>query len=174
MKKLSFLFLLALSFAACQNKETTATAGSSADTTKYPYTIKDPEEWEMNKDPKNLLAAMNAVKAFENLDTAALKEFIGDSINLVVDGYEFKGLKAEFIKSAQEEMNKYKNITITLQDRESVINKDKTEEWVSLWYKQVHETKDGKKDSLNFFNDLRIKNGKVIIWSEYIQHPMAK
>ena len=174
MKKLSMLFFATALLAACQNKETTATAGSSADTTKYPYTIKDPKEWEMNTDPANLLLAMNTVKAFENLDTAALKPFLGDSINLVVDAYEFKGLKADFIKTAQMEMDKYKSLTITLQDRESVISKDKTEEWVSLWYKQVSETKDGKKDSVNFFNDFRIKNGKVIIWSEYVQHPMAK
>lgn len=174
MKKLSFLFLVALSFAACQNKETMATGGSSSDTTKYPYTIKDPEEWEMNSDPKNLLLAMNTVKAFENLDTTALKPLIGDSIHLIVDSYEFKGLKGDFLKTAQMEMDKYKSITITLQDRESVISKSKKEEWVSLWYKQVSEMKDGKKDTLNFFNDLRIKDGKVIIWSEYVQHPMKK
>jgi hypothetical protein len=174
MKKLTFLILIALSFAACQNKETTATAGSSSDTTKYPYTVKDPKEWEMNTDPANLLLAMNTVKAFENLDTAALKPFIGDSIHLVVDSYEFKGLKADFLKTAQGEMDKYKSITISLQDKESVISKDKAEEWVSLWYKQVSETKDGKKDTVNLFNDLRIKNGKVIIWSEYVQHPMKK
>ncbi|RZK58436.1 MAG: hypothetical protein EOO91_08280 [Pedobacter sp.] len=174
MKKLAFLFLVALCFAACQNKETTATAGSSSDTTKYPYTIKDPEEWEMNSDPKNLLVAMNTVKAFENSDTAALKPLIGDSIHLIVDSYEFKGLKADFLKTAQMEMDKYKSISITLQDRESVISKSKKEEWVSLWYKQVSEMKDGKKDTVNFFNDLRLKEGKVIIWSEYVQHPMQK
>jgi hypothetical protein len=145
-----------------------------AKTRKPQPRIKDAETWEMNTDSKNLLVAMNAVKAFENRDTAALKAFIGDSINLVVDGYEFKGLKADFIKSAQEEMNKYKSITIKMEDAESVINKDKSKQWVSLWYKQYWEDKDGKKDSVNYFNDIKIKDGKVVIWSEYVQHAMKK
>lgn len=173
MEKLFVLFLGTLLFSACQNKET-VTTDTKSDTALYPYVIKDAEKWEMNTDSKNLLIAMNAVKAFENRDTAALKAFIGDSINLVVDGYEFKGLKADFIKSAQEEMNKYKSITIKMEDAESVTNKDKSKQWVSLWYKQYWEDKDGKKDSVNYFNDLKIKDGKVVIWSEYVQHAMKK
>ena len=90
MKNLFLLFLGALLFASCQNKET-ATTEVKPDSTIYPYTIKEGEEWEMNPDSKNMQIAMGAVKAFENRDTAALKAFIGDSINLVVDGYEFNG-----------------------------------------------------------------------------------
>jgi uncharacterized protein YcfL len=174
MKKFTFLFLIALFFAACQSKETTATADSKSDTTKYPYTVKDPIDWQMNKDPQNLLVAMRAVKAFENQDTSALKKLIGDSIGLMVDGYEFNGLRAEFLKTVQEEMNKYKSITVKMQDTESIINIDKSEAWVCLWYKQYWEGNDGKKDSTNYFNDLKIKNGKVVVWSEYVQHDMKK
>lgn len=173
MKKLSILFFSVLLFAACKNKETAST-DEKADSTVFPYTIKDAEDWEMNTDSKNMLVAMSAVKAFENRDTAALKAFIGDSINLKVDGYEFKGLKADFLKSVQEEMNRYKSITISMEDAESVTNKDKSKQWVSLWYKQNWEDKDGKKDSISFFNDLQIKDGKVVVWSEYIQHAMQK
>ncbi|RZL44003.1 MAG: hypothetical protein EOP00_21830 [Pedobacter sp.] len=174
MKKRSSLFLITLLFAACQGKETETTANLTADTTKYPYEVKTPEDWEMNPDPKNLLVAMKALKAFENLDTTELKKYIGDSINLVVDGYEFKGRKAEFIKEAQMEMDKHKSITIKMEDRESVINKDKSKAWVSLWYKQYWEDKTGKKDSINYFNDLKIKDGKIVVWSEYGQHAMVK
>lgn len=173
MKKLSTLFLCALLFASCQNKDVTTT-DVKTDTTHYPYVIKDAENWEMNSDSRNLLIAMGAIKAFENRDTAALKSFIGDSINLVVDGYEFKGVRADFIKVAQEEMDKYKSITIKMEDAESVSNKDKSKQWVSLWYKQYWEDKTGKKDSVNLFNDLKIKDGKVVIWSEYAQHAMKK
>jgi len=173
MKQLSLLFLGILLFAACQNKEAETTE-VKPDSATYPYTIKEAEKWEMNPDSKNMIIAMGVVKAFENRDTAALKEFIGDSINLVVDGYEFNGLKADFIKSAQEEMNKYKTILIKMEDAESVTNADKSKQWVSLWYKQYWEDKDGKKDSVNYFNDLKIKDGKVIVWSEYVQHAMKK
>ncbi len=173
MKKLAILFLGALIFASCKNKET-STAEVKSDTTTYPYIIKDAETWEMNSDSKNMVIAMSAVKAFENRDTAALKAFIGDSINLVVDGYEFNGTRADFLKNTQEEFGNFKSITIKMDDAESVSNKDKSKQWVSLWYKQYWEDKDGKKDSVNFFNDLKIKDGKVVIWNEYVQHAMKK
>jgi hypothetical protein len=70
-----------------KTKRPTAIADSKSDTTKYPYTVKDAIDWQMNKDPQNLLVAMRAVKAFENQDTTALKELIGGSIVLMVDGY---------------------------------------------------------------------------------------
>ena len=173
MKRLFLLFLGTLLFAACQNKETVTTE-VKADGTPYPYTIKEAEKWEMNSDSKNMQVAMSALKAFENRDTAALKAFIGDSINLVVDGYEFNGLKADFIKNTQEELTKFKSILIKMEDAESVVNADKSKQWVSLWYKQYWEDKDGKKDSANYFNDIKIKDGKIVIWSEYIQHAMKK
>jgi len=55
-----------------------------------------------------------------------------------------------------------------------VINKDKSEEWVSLWYSQVSTTKDGKSDTVSLYNDIKLKDGKVFRLSEYIQHPMKK
>ncbi|TCD00661.1 hypothetical protein EZ449_20055 [Pedobacter frigidisoli] len=174
MKKISSLFVIALFFAACQNKEAKTTDSATADTTKYPYTPKKNRNWEMNADSKNMVVAMSALKAFANLDTTSLKPLLGDSLQLNVDGYEFKGTSSQFLKEAKHEMDKFKSIKIMLEDMESVISKDKTEEYVSLWYTQASEMKDGKTDTVNFFNDFKLKNGKVVHWSEYVQHPMKK
>lgn len=174
MKKLSLLFSIALLFAACQNKDVVTTDSAKADTTKYPYTPKKIQGWEMNRDSKNTVVAMSALKAFQNLDTMALKPFLGDSIHLTIDGYEFKGTNTQFLKEARHEMDRFKSIQIELQDMESVINKDKTDEYVSLWYKQISSFKDGKADTVNLFNDFKLKGGKIIEWSEYVQHPMKK
>lgn len=174
MKTRSILFSAIFLFASCQNKEAKTTDSASADTTKYPYTIKKIQKWEMNSDSKNLTTAMNFIKTFENLDTASMGKVLADSVWITLDGYKFKGTKPEFLKQVQGEFTKMSSFKIEMQDAESVINKDKTEEWVSLWYSQVSTSKDGKTDTVNLFNDIKMKNGKVLGLSEYIQHPMKK
>lgn len=63
--------------------------------------------------------------------------------------------------------NGYKTARIVMRDWESVISKDKSEEWVTLWYTEHWETKAGVKDSAAFVNDMRLKNGKIISLNEY-------
>jgi hypothetical protein len=174
MKQLSSLILTALLFAACQNKEAKTTDAATADSTKYPYTIKKIQNWEMNPDNKNAIAAMTLIKTFENLDTASMGKILADSVAFDLDGYKFKGTKPQFLKQIQGEFEKMKGFKIEMQDMESVVNKDKTEEWVSLWYSQVSTTKEGKADTVALYNDVQFKDGKVVRLSEYVQHPMKK
>ncbi|MDQ0639434.1 PBP1b-binding outer membrane lipoprotein LpoB [Pedobacter sp. W3I1] len=150
MKKLSSLIMAALLFAACQNKEAKTADTATADNTKYPYTIKQVQNWQMNPDTKNAITAMTLIKTFENLDTASMSKVLADSMALDVDGYKFKGTKAQFLKEIQGEFNKMKGFKIEMQDMESVVNKDKSEEWVSLWYSQVSTTKEGKSDTVAY------------------------
>jgi hypothetical protein len=166
--------LIALLFAACQSKDAPTTDSAKTDTTKYPYTLKKVQGWQMNPDSKNAITAMTLIKTFENLDTASMAKVLADSIWFDLDGYKFKGTKPQFLKQIQEEFNKMSGFKIEMQDVESVINKDKSEEWVSLWYHQVSNTKDGKTDTVSLYNDIQIKNGKVSGLSEYVQHPMKK
>ncbi|MFC4210841.1 hypothetical protein ACFOWA_06595 [Pedobacter lithocola] len=174
MKKLSFLLSIALFFAACQSKEAKTTDAATSDTTKYPYQLKKAQNWAMNTDPNNMVTAMTLIKTLENLDTAGMGKVLADSVMFDLDGYQFKGTKPEFLKQIQGEFAKMSGFKVTMEDAESVINKDKTEEWVSLWYSQISTTKDGKSDTVKLFNDIKLKDGKVLRLSEYVQHPMKK
>ena len=52
-----------LLFTACENKEAKTTdMAAVADSTKYPYTIKQVQNWEMNPDTKNAVTAMTLIK----------------------------------------------------------------------------------------------------------------
>jgi hypothetical protein len=66
------------------------------------------------------------------------------------------------------------NVTVYMQDWESVISKDKQDEWVTLWYKQVWTDKKGKMDSMEVVNDAKIVNGKIVVLDEAIRHYPAK
>ena len=57
-----------------------------------------------------------------------------------------------------------------MSDWESVIAADKSEEWVTLWYKQYQTDKKGVTDSLGVVDDCKIVNGKIVVLDEKIQH----
>ena len=170
MKKIHLLFFVPVIFAACQSKPAADTAAAKTDTLKLAYTLNKQHDWEINSDQHNLQAALNAIKAFENNDTTAMKALIADSILVHYEGGEFKGKREDFLKAIKQEMDMYKNLHIVMEDWESVIAKDKSEEWVSLWYKQKWQNEKGGADSLQVYNDVQFKNGKLIKWVDYSRH----
>jgi hypothetical protein len=63
-----------------------------------------------------------------------------------------------------------KNMSIIMDDFESVISKDRKNEYVSLWYKQKWQDAKGVWDSLSVMDDLKIKDGKIASIDEKIRH----
>jgi hypothetical protein len=151
-----------------ENSDTTKTVAATP--TKFPYTKTKNRDWEINKDETNTLTALNALKAIENKDYQAISNSTADSIKSEIDGLRFKGTKAQMMEENKKFFATLKNIKIVPHDWESVIDKNKSEEWVSVWYTQYWEDMKGKRDSLNVFNDIGFKDGKIIQWDEYIQH----
>jgi hypothetical protein len=176
MRKIKFLFLSAVVFASCNNngtegkeaakdstkKDSTATAAA----VNYPYTIEHPDNWDIGS-KQNTVIALSALKAFNSGNIAESVTYFGDSVKVEFDGMDKKlsndSLKAIFTKWR----NGYKSIDVKMQDWESVISKDKSEEWVTLWYRQKWEDTKGKADSADYIDDLKLKNGKIIQLDEY-------
>lgn len=145
-----------------ETKETPATVSTEA----YPYIIEHPNNWEMGS-TSNTVTALKSLKAWEEGKIDEAVSYFGDSVRVQFDGLDKKmsgdSLKAMFTGGR----NNYKTVNVKMNDWESVVSKDKTEEWVTLWYKQSWETKEGVKDSADVVNDLQVKNGKIIRLSEY-------
>ncbi len=170
-----FLFISALFFACKGNTETgTASTEAKSDTTKssaitYPYTMDKPhKDWEIGNQ-ENVVISMKGLKAFEDGDIPGTVSYFGDSTELYFDGYKDKLSNADLTKFFTNERSKYNNVKVKMQDWVSVISKDKEHEWVTLWYKQINTMKDGTVDSLSVIDDLKIKNGKVVILDEKVQ-----
>jgi hypothetical protein len=173
MKKLTLLFLAAIAF-SCSNTDTaskdaikdpTVTATSST-AMNYPYTIEHPDNWETGNSA-NTMIALKSLKAWEEgkMDEAA--KYFGDSVWVQFDALDAKmsndSLKAMFTNG----WNTYKTVNVRMADFEAVNSKDKTQEWVTLWYTQSWETKQGIKDSSSVINDLQIKDGKIVRLAEH-------
>ena len=165
------LFSTAIAFAACNNGGTATTEApkdstAAATAMNYPYTIEHPDYWEMGSS-ENTVVALSALKAFENGNIPETMKYFGDSVHLQFDGLDTT-LPSDSLQAMFTDMrNGYKSINVKMNDWESVISKDKKEEWVTLWYRQKWEDTKGNTDSSDFIDDLKLKDGKIVRLDEY-------
>ncbi|MCO5933968.1 nuclear transport factor 2 family protein [Mucilaginibacter sp. RB4R14] len=171
MKKNYLLFFVPIIFAACQSKPAADIAVTKKDTLTYPFGVKTPDQWDMNHDTKNSLLALNLLKAFESNDTAKLRNYFADSVELWYDGGQFNGKVGQLNKMVKEEFAPYSEVKLRIVDVESVKGKKTpNDEWVSIWYIQKTKDKTGKADSVALVNDMLIKNNRVTKLHEYARH----
>ena len=174
MKKILIIFLGMGAIVGCNSKssstnEATAdstTAQSGIEKPAYPYTIDKPDNWKIGSSA-NTLTALTALKAFEEGNIEKSLTQFGDSVQLQFDGLDDTlsndSLKAMFTRLRSN----FKTFNVKMSDWESVVSKDGKEEWVTIWYKQIWEDNKGTKDSADYIDDLRLKNGKIIRLDEY-------
>jgi hypothetical protein len=170
MKKLTLFFLCGIAFGCNSGSTTSTTTAAVTDTStaamNYPYTIKQPDNWETGSSA-NTMAVLSSLKAWEQGNMNEAVKYFGDSVSLEFDGPAVKmsndSLKSMFTAAK----NSMKNVKIDMRDWESVVSKDKQEEWVTIWYIQHEESNDGKIDSAAIINDAQFKDGKIIRLAEY-------
>ena len=132
----------------------------------YAYTINKPDVWEIGS-KKNTEIVLAALKAWENNDQAASTNYFADSIKMMMDNYEATLSKDSAMASMFGYRQSLKDVKITMHDWIPTTTKDKSEEYVSLWYTQVVTNADGSIDSLAVMDDLKLRNGKIYELSEY-------
>lgn len=173
MKKMTTICLALPAFLfACNNQasqEEGATESAPATNISYAYQIDKPDNWERG-DPQNAAMVMSSLKAWENGDFDACVKDFADSVLLEFDYLSKKvprdSAKAMFTRYRDE----LSSVQIRMEDWESVISRDKKDQWVSLWYSQKWTDKAGKTDSVYIMDDLKIQDGKITILDEKIRH----
>lgn len=168
MKTFSALLLLGFTITtlAC-NTASNETSKQQAD---LPYTKIAKYDWQFNPDQKNEIIVLNVFKAMENLDHETIGKYTADSLESNIDGVKFNGTREQIMQLNKDFFATLKTLKVVPQDWRSVISKDKSEEWVSVWFSQYWEDKTGKKDSVKVFNDIKLSKGKITAWNEYLQH----
>jgi hypothetical protein len=168
MKKLMIFFVAGLAVAcnAGQSETKEAAKETPAATPDYAYKIDNPDNWEIGS-TANTATSLKALKAWElgNIDESLT--YFADSVRVQFDGLDKKMPKDSLKAMLAGGRSNYKSMEVKMQDWESVIAKDKSEEWVTLWYKEYWETTAGLKDSVYHVNDLQFKDGKIIQLTEY-------
>lgn len=177
MKKLLLISCLAVLLACNESKTDTKTetgTETKSSMPTMPYTLDQPyKNWQAG-DQQNALLVLTSLKAWEEGDINKSMEGFADSIEINFDSWVGKYSKDTLAKYFAENRNKYASVTVKMQDWESVIAEDKSEQWVTMWYKEITTDKSGKVDSAAYINDARIVNGKITILNEAIRHFPSK
>jgi hypothetical protein len=113
---------------------------------------------------------MKMVKAWESKNVAECVSYFADSTEMHFDYFHKVVPRDSMPKFIEQSWADYASVKIKMQDWISVIARDSSEEWVTLWYKQSWVDKKGKADSMNMVNDAKIVNGKIALFDEKAQH----
>ena len=182
MKQLFLVACLVCTLAACNNETKNASndepkkeGDAKAADVQLPFTLAEPyKNWQMGS-TENAVTAMQSLKAFVDRDFTGLAATLADSVEVRMDNFQSKKISRDSaIKLFTEMRGTYQDIKITMYDYESVIAADKSEEWVTIWYKQVWTDDEGKKDSLSVIDDFKMKAGKMAVLDEKIQRFQMK
>jgi hypothetical protein len=149
---LCFIMYLVSSCTTPTEKTSEKTVSADSSKTNLVYTVKNPDNWDMGN-TKNVAVAFNALKAFEEHKIDESLGFFGDSVLWKAD---------------------YMDTKLDMHDFESVISKNKKDEYVTIWYVQTSTDKKGKIDSIAMINDMKIVNGKIVELDEYTRHFKVK
>ncbi|HQW84079.1 MAG TPA: hypothetical protein PK987_06460 [Ferruginibacter sp.] len=174
MKSILILGCIAFFAISCNNNATEKSTAPVSDSTaavkyEYPYTLDKPyQDWQPG-DQQNAVNVMKGLKAWENNNIAECVTYFGDSCDLQFDNFRAvlpHDSLANFFATGRAKIT---SIKVEMQDWESVISKDKKDQWVTLWYNQTITNKDGKTQMISVVNDAKIVNGKIVVLSENTQ-----
>lgn len=171
-KQFLMLSLCGFIFTACKDSKSTDTKTSidsvvnvvTTEKVDYPYTIKNPDNWELGTQ-QNTLAALTALKAWENKNMDLTMNYFADSIDVAFNGFE-KKISNDSLRAMITPDSLITN-RVKMQDWESVISKDKKEEYVTLWYREYTDNSKGKSDSIDIIDDIKMKDGKITGLQQY-------
>lgn len=175
MKKFFLLMLPLGLLAGCdsskEKKEESAAPASAKP--NYAYTIDKPDNWDIGS-TKNTEVSLAALKAFENNKIDDCLQYFADTVRWRTDYMEGKFTKDSLKSQFTGAWSQMASLKINMHDFESVISKDKKDEYVTLWYVQTMTDKKGKTDSMAVVNDLKLVNGKIVALDETFRHFPAK
>lgn len=175
MKKIVFIVLpMGILMACNQANEKKEEKAEPAAKPTYAYTIEKPDNWEIGS-TKNTEIALATLKAFENNKLDESLQGFADTVHWRTDFMDGKFPKDSMKAMFTHLWSQMSALKIDMKDFESVISKDKKDEYVTLWYVQTTTDKNGKTDSVALVNDLKMVNGKIVSLDEAIRHfPVKK
>ena len=143
-----------------------APAAAAEEQVNYAYTIENPDVWEIGS-KKNTAVALAALKAWESNDQAGAAQYFSDSVKMMFDNTEQYLERDSALASMFGYRQSLKDVKIMMYDWIPTTSKDKSDEYVSIWYTQVVTNADGSVDSLAVMDDVKLKDGKIYELSEY-------
>jgi hypothetical protein len=184
MKKVLILAAMA-SFAACNsNKDTkdeSSSMSSASDSTSskkddvaYPFTATYSSQFEIGN-PQHAKTILDLYKDWDNNTLENSKNSFADIDSLIfADGSMIAGSRDSVFEAVKKIRNTMGTVKDVVQAWIPLKSKDRNENWVTIWTKEIITAPNGKKDSSYLQETWRLnKDGKVDFVLQYAQKPPA-
>jgi hypothetical protein len=165
-------------FTACNsNDDAKVGSASTTDSTKktetYVYKADYSSDFEIG-DSKYSHLLLDVWKAWDDGDLSKSKDHFADSVTMLfANGYTFKATRDSFLIMGQKIRDNYTRMQSTTEAFIPLKSKDKDQNWVAIWGKEISTSKEGKTDSVYLHETWRFnKDGKIDMTRQY--HRTAK
>jgi hypothetical protein len=170
MKQSLLLIILSIGLFGCKTK--TGTTAINTDTStkiNFPFTPKYSINWQKG-DEHNALIVLNTLKKYVAGNVKGAMESMADTVTFIGDNFYFNGKKDSLETILAQVRSRMTNVSKTFDSWMTTYYPDKKDTWVTLWYVEKWTDPKGKKDSLYYTDDVKLKNGKILVYDEKIRH----
>jgi hypothetical protein len=169
MKKLLFLTVVAAMLAAC-NTKTGAGNNAANNTPKYAYKATYSSDITVPGNPVNAQKVLQVWKMFETANIQAMKPYFADTVKYdAADGMHFYGPTDKLLAYAKQDIDGLDSMRFDLVIWQSAHVNDKNEDWVNIWSRERrYPKKGGKADTVLMQENWQVKNGKVVLFNQYL------
>lgn len=172
----AFLFFCVSVFVIACNDSTEKTAAttatdpgtSTAAPTDLAYTAKYSSSWSTDVSDADLKMVLMTYKDWENGNIEPLSKAMGDSVIFdMSSGVRFEGTNAELTKRWSTYRDSLSSVKIEMHAWQKMYSTDKKQAHVVVWYDEWDTYKDGRVDSATYHDINRVKDGKIVWYSQY-------
>ncbi|RYZ98281.1 MAG: hypothetical protein EOP47_19705 [Sphingobacteriaceae bacterium] len=163
--------VLLTSIISCNNKKTTE--ADNIDTLNFPFKCNYGTNW-VKGDDKNALIVLNCLKKYVDGDVKGAMENFADTAIFASDDFYFKGSRDSLETIMAKGRAELVTVTKEFETWLTAYYPEKDDTWVTLWYTEKWTDKTGKKDSLNYIDDVLVKNGKIVKYQENVRRYVNK
>jgi hypothetical protein len=118
---------------------------------------------------KNAVIVLNCLKQYLAGDMKGAIENFADTVEFIGDQFYFKGKKDSLAAILGEECGNMASVSKTFDSWMTTYYPDQKDTWVTLWYVEKWTDKKGKTDSLYYTDDVKLRNGKILMYDEKIR-----
>ncbi|MEO6499205.1 MAG: hypothetical protein ABIN95_09340 [Mucilaginibacter sp.] len=175
MKQALLLITLFIMLAGCGGKTTTGQSDTTAvaDTLNYPFKPKYGINW-VRGDEKNALIVLNSLKKYVDGDVKGALENFADTVVFTTDNFYYKGTRDSLAPILIKGRAEFATVTKEFETWLTIYYPEKKDTWVTLLYTEKWTDKAGKSDSLNYIDDVLLKDGKIVKYQENVRHYVGK
>ena len=170
MRNLFFAVSIAILLVACDTKPTESTANVQIkDTLSYAFKATYSSDITVPGNPVNAQKVLQVWRMFSTMDIQAMKPYFADTVTYNdASGIHFYGPPEQLLAYAKKDVDGLDSMRFDISMWQSAHINDKNEDWVNIWSTERRYPKNGKPDTVLMQENWQVKNGKVVLFNQYL------